>query len=138
MKVSRYAKWIVTQGSEGFTVDLTPEDIGMSPAGDINVALEQIRILMYLTTYVLYSRMRSDGVMEDKMFAEVMAKFEYEHNLVDEYIRSVAADKAVVTPIEGPTDRVRPAPVDPETAKVLAEGRALIDSLPDPKVKEGT
>ena len=138
MKVTRYAKWIVSQGSEGFTVELTPEDIGMKSAGDINVALDQIRLLQYLTTYILYSRMRADGVMQDKMFADSMAKFGYEHALVEELLSSMAVDKTQATQVDsalvttlGPTD----AETLTELDKLFQANRAAVEAMPDIKIK---
>lgn len=83
MRVTRFTKWSVEGGAEGYQIDLFPEDIGQGPAGEINLALDQARILFYLTTYLLYCRMLNDKLMTQEQFDAAMSHFGYESRLVN-------------------------------------------------------
>lgn len=101
MKASHFVKWSVEGGAEGYQVDLTPEDIGQSSAGDINLALDQARILFYLATYLIYSREVADKRMLPEDFDKAMANYGYERRLVSALMKpaevTALEDKVVAT-----------------------------------------
>jgi len=87
VRVQRFVKWSVRSGAEGYTIDLGTEDVGLPPGGGINLALDKARILLYLATYLLYSRLQADENMKPEEFEEAMRKFGYERKLVSSLIK---------------------------------------------------
>lgn len=95
MHVSRQEKEGKTNfGSTGFTVDLTPYDVGIQGLlGTIDGAMDCVRILQYLTNLAIYQRQLLDGWLDQVTFDKYMAGYQYEKTMV-EALRKAQAEAA--------------------------------------------